>query len=188
MAPGYRLDRVLQLGQGKFMRHELEHDGAIFELGAQPSDGGCQDAPVVEAHRRSQCRKRRPSQRNLSSIAARLFDQASIVEELIAIEHLFLVPRAAIGSKTEPQSLAPSEGATRLWAVRASGPFSQQRHDYLVENLRPLFTPVLPRKEPIPGLEPGSCRPQGRGIVRYARERQIANRHHVRPGVVRPRM
>src|SRR5215468_12226010 len=159
MAPGYCLDRVLQLGQREFLWHQLENDRSIFELCTQPCDGRCQYAPVIEAHGLSQCRKRGPGERRLAAITSRLFHQSGIVEELIAVEHLFLIPWAVVGPEAEPKPLAAPKRATRLWAIRAASPFAQKRHDHLVENVRPLLAPILPREEPVPGLEAGSGRP-----------------------------
>ena len=57
MAAGDRLDRALQFGERELARHQLEHDRAVFELGAQPRDRGGEDAAVVEAHRLAQRRE-----------------------------------------------------------------------------------------------------------------------------------
>src|ERR1700732_2886675 len=54
VAPRDRLHGALQLGEGELARHQLEYDRTVFELGAQPRDGGGEDAAVIEAHRLAQ--------------------------------------------------------------------------------------------------------------------------------------
>ena len=54
--------------------------------------------------------------------------------------------------------------------------------------VRPALAPVLPRKEAVPRLEAGAGCAQRGGVVGHAGEREIADRDHVRAGVVRPRM
>ena len=44
------LDGFLQLKQSEHGRHQLKHDGAIFDLAPEPAHGGCQYAPMVEGH------------------------------------------------------------------------------------------------------------------------------------------
>src|SRR5258708_229030 len=44
-----RFDGPLQFGQRELRRHQLEDDRAVFELGAEPRDGGREDAAMVEA-------------------------------------------------------------------------------------------------------------------------------------------
>src|SRR5262245_19769856 len=95
VAPRDRLHRALQFGEGELARHQLEYDGTVFELGAQPRDRGGEDAAMIEAHRLAQPRHRSPRQRAFAALAARFLDQAGLVEELVAVEHLLLVPRAA---------------------------------------------------------------------------------------------
>src|SRR6266446_7663213 len=47
---GESFDGALQLKQRKFGRHQLEDDGTIFHLAAQPSHGGGKNAPMIEHH------------------------------------------------------------------------------------------------------------------------------------------
>ena len=42
-----RLNAALQLQQGEFRRHQFEHHGAVFDLGAQPCDPGSENAAVI---------------------------------------------------------------------------------------------------------------------------------------------
>src|SRR4029453_12257918 len=98
---------------------------------------------------------------HLASVAPRLFNQSRFVEELITIENFLLVPWAAAGPKTEPQALAPSNGAARLRTVRASGPFGKEWLDHFVKNVGSLFAPVLPGEELVPGLKTRARGPQG---------------------------
>src|SRR5258707_15291705 len=58
--PGERLDGTLQLQEGKGGRHQLEDDGPILNLGAQPRYPGGEDAAVDLAARHGRHRVRRP--------------------------------------------------------------------------------------------------------------------------------
>src|SRR5947207_1980283 len=118
MPPGNRLDGALQLGQRELARHQLEHDRAVFELGAQARDRGREDAPVVEAHGFAERREGLARERRLTAVAARLLDETGVVEELVAIEHLLLVPGGAAGAKAQPQPLTPAERAAGLRPVQ----------------------------------------------------------------------
>src|SRR5258708_19655427 len=42
-----RLNTALQLQQGELRRHQFEHDRAIFDLGAQSCDSGCENAAMI---------------------------------------------------------------------------------------------------------------------------------------------
>ena len=50
VSPGNRFDSMLQLGKGKFARHQFKNHRAIFELRPQPRNGGGKNAPMVETH------------------------------------------------------------------------------------------------------------------------------------------
>src|SRR5262249_14160692 len=95
VAPRDRLHGALQFGEGELARHQLEYDGTVFELGAQPRDRGGEDAAVIEAHGLAQPGHGLPRQRGFAAVAARFLDQAGLVDELVAVEHLLLVPWAA---------------------------------------------------------------------------------------------
>ena len=58
------------------------------------------------------------AQRRLAAVAPRLLHQPGFVEELVAVERLLLVPRAAAAGEALPQPLAPRQRARRL-VVRA---------------------------------------------------------------------
>src|SRR5262249_21040960 len=150
VAPRDRLHGALQLGQGELARHQLEYDRTVFELGAQPRDGGGEDAAVIEAHRLAQPRHGLPRPRGLAGLAARLLDQAGLVEELVAVERLLFVPRAAAEPEARAHALAAAERARGRGLAGAARPILEQRQDDLVEDLRPLIAPILPREEAIP--------------------------------------
>ena len=111
---GDRFDGALQLGQREFARHQFEHHRAVFELGAQSRDRGREDAAVVETHRLAERRQLFARQRGFAPVAARFLDQARFVQELVAVEHAFLVPGAAAGAEGEAQPFAPPERMRRL--------------------------------------------------------------------------
>ena len=126
--------------------------------------------------------------RGLAAVARRLLDQPRLVEQLVAVEHLLLVPGRAADAEAEPQPLAPAERRGRL-AMPRRGPLLEQRHDDLVEDRGPPLAPVLPRKEAVPRLEPGAAASRSAAALSgHAREREIADRDHVHAGVVRPRV
>src|SRR5215813_3861645 len=158
VAPRDRLHRALQLGEGELARHQLEYDGTVFELGAQPRDRGGEDAAVIEAHRLAQPGRGLPRQRGFAAVAARFLDQAGLVDELVAVEHLLLVPRAAAERETQAHALAPAQRARRCGLGRAARPILEQRQDDPVEDVRPLLAPIFPREEAIPWFESGAGR------------------------------
>src|SRR2546425_521893 len=81
-------------------------------------------------------------------VAARLLDQSCFVKQLVAVEHLFLVPGRAADGETMPHPLAPAERSR--WLVLAGlRPMLQQRHDGLVEDAGPPVAPILPGKEAV---------------------------------------
>ena len=117
---GDRLDGALQFGEREFGRHQLEHHRAVFQLGAQPRDRGGEDAAVVEAHRLAERGQLARVQRRLAAVAPRFLDQPRLVEQLVAVEHLLLVPGRAADAEAEPQPLAPAERAAELAACGGS--------------------------------------------------------------------
>src|SRR4029077_16278719 len=121
-------------------------------------------------------------------VAPCLLDQPGFVEQLVAIEDLLLVPGRAAVAEAQAQPPAAAEGAAGLRPLRARGPFGEQGQDRGIENLRPLLAPVLPRKEPVPGLEAGAGGAQRRYVLGPPGERQIADRDHVGAGIAGPRM
>src|SRR5262249_55450557 len=122
VAPRDRLHRALQLGEGELARHQLEYDGTVFELGAQPRDRGGEDAAVIEAHGLAQPGHGLPRHRGFAAVAARFLGQAGLVDELVAVEHLLLVPWAAAEREAQAYALAAAERARRRGLGRAARP------------------------------------------------------------------
>lgn len=94
---GKRLDGALQLQEREDSRHELEHDGPVFDLGAKAANARCQDATMIRYHRR-------PGYRQGSSLpqaTGRFFDQGRLVEEFIALQRKFLIPVTTAQSEGE---------------------------------------------------------------------------------------
>src|SRR5262249_39547970 len=156
-----RLHGALQFGEGELARHQLEYDGTIFELGAQPRDRGGEDAAMIEAHRLAQPRHRFPRQRGLAAVAARFLDPARLLEALVAVDHLRPAPGAAAAREAYPHAPAPAERARRRGLGGAARPILEQRQHDLVEDVRPLLAPIFPREEAIPWFESGAGRAQG---------------------------
>src|SRR5712671_178796 len=182
MPAGDRLHGGLQVGQGELARHQLENHRTVFELGAQPRDGGRQDTAMVVPHRLAQGGQVRALERGLAAVVARLLDQPGFVEQFVAVEHLLLVPWASAGGETLAQAFAPAERTGWIVARLVAGPGVERGQDRVVENVGAAGAPVLPREEAVPWLEPGARRSQRR-TVRQAGERQIADRDRVRPAV-----
>src|SRR5262249_24983844 len=188
VAPRDRLHRALQLGEGELARHQLEYDGTVFELGAQPRDRGGEDAAVIGAHGLGPPGDGLPRQRGFAAVAARFLDQTGLVDELVAVKHLLLVPWTAAKREAQAHALAAAERARRRGFGRAARPILEQRQDDLVEDVRPLLPPVFPREEAIPGFESGAGGAQGGEVIRHASEREIADRDDVGAGIPRPRV
>src|SRR5882762_10211949 len=135
MTAGDRLHGGLQVGQGELARHQLENHRTVFELGAQPRDGGRQDTAMVVPHRLAQGGQVRALERGLAAVVARLLDQPGFVEQLVAVEHLLLVPWASAGGKTLAQAFAPAERTGWIVARLVAGPGVERGQDRVVENL-----------------------------------------------------
>src|SRR5262249_57516879 len=88
-----------------------------------------------------------------AAVAARFLDQAALVEELVAVERLLFVPRAAAEREARAHALAAAERARRRGLGGTAGPILEQRQDDLVEHLRPLLAPIFPRDEAVPWFE-----------------------------------
>src|SRR5262249_57780332 len=138
-------------------------------------------------HGRGQPRDGVPRQGGLAAVAARLLDQAGLVEELVAVERLLFVPRAAAERKARAHALAAAERARGRGLGGAARPILEQRQDDLVEDLPPPIAPIFPRGEAIPWVESRAGRAQGGEILPHAREREIADRDPVGAGIARPR-
>ena len=161
---GDRLDRALQFGERELGRHQLEHHRAVFQLGAQPRDRGREDAAVVEAHRLAERRDLAARDRGLAAVAARLLDQAGLVEQLVAVEHLLLVPRRAADAEAVPQPLAPAERPRRIVACRSS-PIARAAARWSSRMSGRPPRQSSHGKEAVPRLEAGAGRAQRRGVA-----------------------
>src|ERR1700681_1603641 len=134
MPSGDRLDRPLQFGQRKFLRHQFEHDRAVFQLGAEPRDGGRENPAVIEAHRLAERGERLPRECGFASVAPRFFEEARFIQELVALKHFFLVPGRALDAESEAKALASTKHAARL-TRRGLRPASERGEDRVVEYL-----------------------------------------------------
>jgi len=52
--PGQSFDRALQFQQGEGGSHQFKHHRPVFQLAAQPRDGGGENPAMVEQHGRAQ--------------------------------------------------------------------------------------------------------------------------------------
>src|SRR5579859_697991 len=167
-AASERLDRALQVQQGEGGRQQLEHDRAIFDLGAQARDAGGEDAAMVMGHRLA---RHQPVGGNRAG-ACRLRHQAGLIEQLEALQHQILVPAALGGAEGHRGALQPLAAERRL--ARLLGPGGEPRQDQVGHQPVGPAAPILPRKIAVPVL-PRRLR---RGRTGFARQPQIAERYH----------
>ena len=106
--------------------------------------------------------------RGFATVAGGFLDQTRLIEQLIALQHPFLVPGRAVEGEHQP-------GAGQFLGVGA-GPGAQGRFDGGQGRWAP-GAPVLPREDvrPRPPLAAGEVGVDGGG-----RQRQIADRDHPR--------
>ena len=96
-------------------------------------------------------------ERGRAAVAPRLLDQPGFVEQLVAVEHLLLVPRRA--ADAEGRAAAARAGRARGRARHAVGAVhSSSSGDDRVEDRGRALAPVLPREEAVPRLEVGAGR------------------------------
>src|SRR5665648_952456 len=122
-----------------------------------------------------------PLVRRGAAVALRLLDEPRLVEQLIALQHLLLVPAGADAeADLEPfRSPQSPRGVIRRWWPL--GPFLQPRLDFVRQDLGLAVPPVLPRQIRVPG------RPMRAHhlLARAARKREIADRERMRPAWLR---
>ena len=170
-----RFHGVLQFRKCEFARQKFKDDRAVFQFGAQPRDGGGENPPVVEAHGDAERRQRAALQRRGPAVAARLLDQACLIQQLVAVEHALLVPMRALGAEIEPHAVLARQRARRLRRLALRGPFGQLGQDVAGDDLGRLLAPVFPGEEAVPRLEARARRPRAIDVGR-ARQREIADR------------
>src|SRR5262249_668291 len=107
--------------------------------------------------------------------------ESGLVEQLVAVERLLLVPRAAADRKALTQPLAPAERARRIAARLMFCPGLERRQDRAVEDFGPPAAPVLPGKETVPRREPGAGGGERGAALGPAGEREVADRHRMWP-------
>ncbi len=142
--PGDGLDRALQGRQGELGRHQFEHHRAVLDLAPDARQASGQDAAVIRDHRLAQGGRQGGGLGRILAlgpgpVAGGLGGQARLVEQLVALQHPFLVPRRAVQGEGQP-------GAGPLAGVLA-GPAAQGRGDGLVQQGRATVAPVLPGEE-----------------------------------------
>lgn len=95
-----RFNTALQLQQGELGRHQLEYHRAVFDLGAQPRDPGCEDAAMIRRHRLA-----RHDWRLAVMRASGFRDQQRLVQQFVALQHKFFVPVAVIETEGDRAAL-----------------------------------------------------------------------------------
>src|SRR5580700_6353543 len=108
---------------------------------------------MVETHRCTEVRDLFARQRRGPTVPARFLDQAGFIEQLITVEHAFLVPMLAAGAEIQPHAILAAQGACRVRLLALAGPAREFGKDVALDDGGPLLPPVFPRKEPVPGLE-----------------------------------
>ena len=91
-----RLDASLQLQKREYGRHQFEDHWVVFDLGPHPRNTGRKDAAMIARHGMAQRRVG-----TFGVCVARLGDQSSLVQELIALEDQFLVPLSPFESEVD---------------------------------------------------------------------------------------
>src|SRR5680860_717520 len=135
---------------------------------------------MVEGHRAPKLGQAGPLFCGGTSVALGLSHEAGSVEELVAFEHLLLVPSPA-DAKADRYALRAAERARGLIGERrALRPFLEPRLDLVGEDGGLPVAPVLPGEIGVPGRP---VRPEQR-IARPARQRQRADRECMRPSRV----
>ncbi len=107
-------------------------------------------------------------------VAGGLGDQVRLIQELVALQHPFLVPGRAVQGEVQAGARPALLG---LAASSAPRPALQRRADGVVEQGGAAAPPVLPREEPGP-RRPGRVRRLG--LDRFGGEGQITHRDHPR--------
>src|SRR5262249_26300652 len=141
--------RLLQFEQGENLRHQLEDDGLAFETAAQLSNGACEHARMVAEHRMCQP-WHQPSDRPGVLDGWRAAPcETRLAQELVALEHLLLVPACPVAAKRNAQAPA----ALHTIAIRVictiianRGPGLETGFDHLAQALGFALPPVLPRE------------------------------------------
>src|SRR5215831_7044648 len=108
---------------------------------------------MVEPHRDAKLRQRVAGQRGWTAVAARLFHQARLIEQLVAVEHALLVPMRAVRAEIEPHAVLAGECARHLRRLALRGPCRELAEDVAFDDRGPALAPILPWEEAIPGLE-----------------------------------
>src|SRR5215467_7439355 len=100
------LHRLLQLKQGEHLGHQLEDDGLAFQTASQLTDGACEHARMVAEHWMGEP-WHQPSHRPgvLDGLRA-VPCKTRLAQELVALEHLLLVPCRPVA--TEGNAQAPA--------------------------------------------------------------------------------
>src|SRR5262245_42072424 len=100
---------------------------------------------MVEHHagtERSRLRMRR------AAVADRFLDEARLVEQLVAIEDLFLVPGQPIESEAQPGAFPAT--VSRRGVRRVLGEVLEGRGDRFTDDFRFCLAPVFPREIAVP--------------------------------------
>src|SRR5215831_19021742 len=170
---GERLNGALERQQREPLRHQLEDDGAVFDLGPQSCNAGGQDAAMVVHHRHPRQWIDHPS------ATLCLGDQPGLIEKLVALQREFLVPGTARQAKSDLDAVLAVAPCRAV-----AGPFrppTQARCDDPRHQGRRAGAPILPRQEPVPAL-PAWIALSGRVLL--PGQPEIADRNQPFPGTV----
>ena len=189
-ASGDRLDGALQFGEREFARHQLEHHRAVFQLGAQPRDRGREDAAVIEPHRFAQSAGSLAAQRRLRG--RRDAPPRPVRPRTAARSGRAPFPRPT-GSRRRRSTTAAARGGRARAPARACRSAPPIPRSSGSDRSGRGYSGRCSRqssqgKKRYQGSKPAPAARRAASVVGHPREREIADRDHVRAGVARPRM
>ena len=115
-----------------------------------------------------------------SPIAQRFLDEAGLVEQFVALKHVFLEEAAPLRFEQQVQPRAARQAGGGNLARRLVDPALEARQDRRFDQFGASFAPILPGEEVVPGaIGVGAV---GR-LLAEPRQREIADRDDVRIAV-----
>jgi len=105
---------------------------------------------MVVAHGEAKRRQRAAPQRRPSPIAQRFLDEAGLVEQFVALKHVFLEEAAPLRFEQQVQPRAARQAGGRNFARRLVDPALETRQDRRFDQFGAALAPVLPGEEVVP--------------------------------------
>ena len=147
--PGERLDAALQLQQRERIRHQLEHDRMVFDLGPQPGNSRRENPAMIEDH--AAALHRAPPRHP----ACRAAPRGSAPPRTAIRSAAERVPRSTAALRAEGDGNAVGAILPHGGRCRGFGEGAQGRQDHRVDHRRNADAPVLPGQIIVPVLPAG---------------------------------